>query len=178
MTGTASDAAGNTATVTVSGLDVDLTKPAVTFSGNAGAYSVDQMVAITCTATDGLSLIDAAHTTCPGASGPAYIFTLGINTLTATATDKAGNVATASATFAVAADETSLCALTRRFVSRANLARELCAVLRVAELAREHGLVNARRALLNGYARAIKEIRGRYITPEDADVLIALAARI
>ena len=59
------------------------------------------------------------------------------------------------ATFTVAADETSLCALTRRFVSRANLARELCAVLRVAELAREHGLVNARRALLNGYARAI-----------------------
>ena len=96
----------------------------------------------------------------------------------ATATDKAGNVATASATFTVAADETSLCALTRRFVSRANLAKELCAVLRVAELAREHGLVNARRALLNGYARAIKEIRGRYITPEDADVLIALAARI
>ena len=91
VSGTATDGAGNEATIVMSGLDVDLTRPTIAFSGNSGSYTVDQTVAITCTATDALSRVDPAHTTCPGASGPAYAFAVGTHTLSATATDRAGN---------------------------------------------------------------------------------------
>jgi hypothetical protein len=86
----------------------------VTYSGNAGAYTVDQAVDIACHAQDGLSGL--ASSTCPGAVGPAYSFSLGANELSASATDKAGNVRVESTTFTVAVTPVSLCALTRHFV--------------------------------------------------------------
>src|SRR5439155_8371919 len=97
--GTATDHAGNSTSRTVSGINIDKTKPVITCSGNAGAYTIDQMVVITCTASDGLSGV--ASNTCTGVNAPAYTLALGSHTLSASATDKAGNTGTGSTTFTV-----------------------------------------------------------------------------
>ena len=135
-------------------------------------------VLITCVATDGLSLIDAAHTTCPGASGPAYTFAVGFNTLNATATDRAGNVTSASTTFTVGLNESSLCTLVRRFVSKDGVATSLCAKLDSAVAARERGNLTVERNILNAFANEVSAQRGKAITNDNANVLMELAARI
>lgn len=92
----------------------DTTAPTITFSGNAGTYTVDETIFITCEATDDLSGI--ATTTCPDvASGPAtdYVGSTATTswTLTATATDNAGNFTSASATFTVTVTADGICRL-------------------------------------------------------------------
>ena len=162
----------------MSGLDVDLTRPTIAFSGNNGSYTVDQTVAITCTATDALSRVDPAHTTCPGASGPAYVFALGMHTLSATATDRAGNVATASATFAVGVSEPDLCVLARRFATKDGVAGSLCAKLENAADARDRGNMRVERSILNAFANEVEAQRAKAISPADATVLLTLAGQI
>jgi beta-glucosidase len=84
-------------------VQIDTTKPVVAFSGNAGTYTPFQTVSIHCSATDPSpgSGIDPSATSCADVSGPAYSFGLGPHTFNATATDLAGNTATASTTFTV-----------------------------------------------------------------------------
>jgi YVTN family beta-propeller protein len=113
-TGTAVDNAGRTAGATVGSINVDETAPVITYTGNAGTYSVNQLVNIHCTASDALAGIAAS--TCADISGAAYSFPLGMNTLTASANDVAGNSVTAATTFTVTVDSMSLCTLTKQFV--------------------------------------------------------------
>src|SRR5205823_1693013 len=54
-TGTATLKIGGTISATASGISIDKTAPQVSYSGNAGTYTVDQTVSITCIATDALS---------------------------------------------------------------------------------------------------------------------------
>src|SRR5207237_5284645 len=98
---------GGTVSATVSGISIDKTPPTVTYAGNAGAYAVDEIVHVTCVATDALSLV--ASDTCADIDGPAYTFPLGLNTFSATASDNAGNITTARATFAVGVDTNAAC---------------------------------------------------------------------
>jgi hypothetical protein len=114
VTGTAVDRADNAASATVTGISIDKTAPAVTYSGNAGTYTVDQTVSITCAATDGLSGIKS--TTCQNVTGPASSFALGANTFSATATDRAGNVGAGSVTFTVVANPAGVSKLTTQFI--------------------------------------------------------------
>ena len=112
--GTATDRAGNTASASFGPIEIDTTPPAISVSGNAGAYAVDQTILITCVASDALSGI--ATTSCPSvASGPAtkYVGTTATTTttLTAAATDNAGNTATASTTFTVTVTADGICRL-------------------------------------------------------------------
>jgi hypothetical protein len=93
-----SSAAGLSATKQVT-IKRDATRPTVAFAGNAGSYTVDQMVSITCSASDAGSGI--ATSSCPNVSAPASSLTIGVNTLNGTATDIAGNAATASTSFTV-----------------------------------------------------------------------------
>lgn len=93
---------------------IDKTAPTITFTGNAGTYTVDETIQIACGATDVLSGI--AATSCPDvASGPAtdYVGTTATTswTRTATATDRAGNPATASTTFSVTVTADGICRL-------------------------------------------------------------------
>jgi hypothetical protein len=113
-TGTATDRASNSTSTTVSGISIDRTKPVITYAGNAGAYTIDQTVVIVCHVSDALSGL--ATSTCPSLNQPAYTLPLGVNTLTASATDVAGNTVTVTATFTIRATPTSLCALTKQFV--------------------------------------------------------------
>ena len=89
FTCSATNAAGLSASDAVS-VKRDATAPAVSFTGNAGSYTVDQMVSITCSASDAMSQL--ASSSCPSVSKAAYEFPLGTNTLSASATDNAGNV--------------------------------------------------------------------------------------
>jgi hypothetical protein len=95
VSGTATDWGNNTATATVSGIDVDLTNPAASFDGTIGTvYFGAVPAAPTCSATDSLSGPDGCAVT-------GYSTALGTHTLTATATDKAGRTGTASLSYTV-----------------------------------------------------------------------------
>jgi hypothetical protein len=98
-TGTCHDAAGNSASDTVTDIDIDKTKPTnVQFVGEIGEgdsfYFGSVPNSPTCTAEDALSLLDSCtvsgHTT-----------TVGTHTLIATATDNAGNSETANRVYTV-----------------------------------------------------------------------------
>jgi hypothetical protein len=96
------DKAGNSASAGVSDIDVDLTAPTITWSSEepadgASYYFGAVPAAPTCTASDGLSGVDGACTI----SG--YSTAVGDHTLTATATDKAGNTQTETRTYTVLA---------------------------------------------------------------------------
>jgi hypothetical protein len=96
------DNAGNTATGEASAdFQVDKTAPSVSLVGgpaNGGSYYFGSVPATpTCSASDGLSGLDGSC----GISG--YGTTVGSHTVTASATDKAGNTATASASYDVLA---------------------------------------------------------------------------
>jgi hypothetical protein len=146
--GTCTDNAGNSSGATASGINIDRTAPTVSYSGNAGTYTVDQTVAIACTATDALSGV--ASSTCANVSAPAYTLGLGSHTLNASATDKAGNTGTGSASFSVSVTAGSLCHLTEQFIQGS---------------ARYQALSNRSRAaadaLLNNACRAVENVSPR-----------------
>jgi hypothetical protein len=171
-TGTCTDRAGNMATATVSDINVDRSVPTITFTGNAGSYTVDQTVAIACGASDALSGIDPARTSCPGAQGPAYGFALGSNTIQATATDLADNATAGSTTFTVEVTYQGLGSLVDRFVADGGVANSLTTKLRAAESARN---ANARAGQLGAFVNQLNALRGRQLSAEHADLLIALS---
>jgi len=127
VTGESGTKGGDTVGATLTGISIDKTNPLVTYTGNAGTYDVDQTVHITCSATDALSGI--ASSTCTDVDGPAWSFGLGPHTVSATATDKAGNSATGSTTYTVTVSPAGLCRLVARFVDKPQLATSLCAML-------------------------------------------------
>jgi hypothetical protein len=100
-TGQATDAAGNSANTTVSGINIDLTDPSVSLNGgpaNGDSYYFGSVPsAPTCSASDALSGLDG---TC---SVSGYSTGVGSHTVTATATDRAGRTATATSTYTVLA---------------------------------------------------------------------------
>jgi hypothetical protein len=170
VTGTAMDRAGNVAVATVSGIDIDQTPPIVTYAGNAGTYTVDLQVVITCSASDNLSGV--ASTTCVDINQPAFAFPLGTNTLSATATDVAGNTGGASATFTVEITEASLCILTQRFSTKPQIAGALCAKLDAASHA---ATPQARAGQLGAYLNQLDAQTGKAFSAGDAAILAALA---
>lgn len=115
--------AGGSASASVT-VKRDATDPAISFGGNAGTYTVDQTVSISCSATDAMSGV--ATSSCPGASGAAYTFGLGSTTLSASATDNAGNGSSATTSFSVQVTSGSLCALVRQWVSQHGIANSMC----------------------------------------------------
>jgi predicted extracellular nuclease len=119
---------GATITAGVTGISIDRTMPDVAFTGNNGTYGVDEAIHIGCSAADALSGL--ASSTCPTVDSPAWTFTLGTHTLNASATDRAGNTATATTTFTVTVDAASLCRLTTAFGAKDGVGNSLCAKLR------------------------------------------------
>jgi WD40 repeat protein len=109
----ASNAAGTGGPVSVT-IQRDATPPAISFTGNTGAYTVNQTVTISCAAS---ALSGIASSSCPGVAGvPAYTLAAGSHTLSASATDHAGLTSTASTSFTVSVTPASLCTLTTQFV--------------------------------------------------------------
>jgi hypothetical protein len=170
----AQNVAGSRSSAPTLDIKVDKTAPAITFSGNAGSYTIDQLVAITCTATDAVSGI--ASSTCPGASGPADGFHLGANQLQANAMDKAGNSSALTTSFTVSVTFDSLAALTNQFISQHGIANSLTAKLSAAAAAAARGDMNAEAAELNAYANEVSAQTGKALTASQAAILTKLAA--
>ena len=84
---------GGTATVTVSDIDIDLVGPTVTIKGVKAGKTYPKKKNPTCQGTDALSGL-ASCTITQVKAGKKYV-------VTATATDQAGNVTTATLTYKV-----------------------------------------------------------------------------
>jgi hypothetical protein len=95
------DFAGNKATATVSAIDIDQEKPAITLSGikNGGIYTLGAVPAVSCSAQDDFSGIGAGACSVTVTGGKAN--GVGEFTYTATAKDKAGNTTTQTGTYKV-----------------------------------------------------------------------------
>ena len=165
------DCQGNTASgATV--VSVDLTPPVVTFTGNAGSYPANGEVAITCAATDAMSGV--ASDDCAGAIGPAWSLGVGPHTLTATATDLAGNSVTTSTTFVVVTvDSAALCDLTTQLSANQGVTHALCNMLRSTG-----GGPKGNAANVSTFRKLVAKQAGKAFTPEAAALLDALAAAL
>jgi hypothetical protein len=104
----AADSLDNVATVAVSGINIDVTKPTVDVSAPVSVNPVDT-VTITCGADDTLSGIDLAS--CMDLSIPATDLEAGANTFTFWATDRAGNATVRTVTVTLVVTPTSIGAL-------------------------------------------------------------------
>lgn len=150
-------------------LPVDVTAPTVTYSSHPAVFFVDETIAITCTATDDDSGI--ASQTCADIAADAYTFGLGEHLFTATATDNAGNSASASTSFTVKVSFASLATLTRRFFLDAGVANGMVNFLGAAER-------NEPTQPLQGYRSAVGSHAGKTISAEQAAILIELSRHL
>jgi len=173
QTVTVYDRAGNSTSVTVPEIDVDSVAPVITFSGNAGVYTVDQTVAINCLATDALSGIDVSRTTCPSVNAPAYTLLVGQNNvLQASATDLAGNTTSASTSFTVGVSCTSLSSLVRTFTSDAAVANGLLA--KVSAICSSPN-ANSKAGQIGAFDNQVRAQTGKALTAAHADYLTRFA---
>lgn len=139
----------------------DTTDPILTFTGG-GTYALVDPVAVDCTATDdpGSGVADGCDEA--DASGPAWTFGAGTTTLSADATDNAGNTATGSTDVVVEVDVDGLCALVKDFNAKDNgQERAMCQKL-------EKGNFDA-------FRNHVSAQSGKAFTTEQADLLIALS---
>jgi hypothetical protein len=136
----------------------DASAPEIAFGG-ALSYSVDQTIAITCTASDATSGISSQ--TCPGKSGDAYLAGVGSHALNASATNGAGLTTTRSATYTVTATAGSVSALVSRWVSNPGVANSLTTKL-------GNGQINA-------FINEVQAQTGKKIPADKAAILIQLA---
>lgn len=152
----------------------DATRPTITYSGNAGTYSVAGSVAITCAATDMAPGSGLASDTCVSITGPAYAFGVGAHGYSALATDSAGNSGSGATSFTVQVTHDGLCALVKQFVTNKGVANSLCVKLNAAE---KHG-VKGKGGGLEAFAHEVKAQAGKFIPADKAPVLLALAASL
>jgi len=155
----------------IAGLERDTAPPVVTYTGNAGSYTVDQTIAIHCAASDPSPGSGIASTTCADINGPAYSFGLGSHTYSATAEDVAGNVASGSTAFDVTVTFTSVANLVQRFSTDPDVTAGL-----TDKLAAAAGSANKtpRDNQLRAFINQVRAQTGAALTPAQAQVLITL----
>lgn len=158
VTCVATDESGNAATRSFDITVADTTAPVLAVRGNAGTYDVDGIVSISCIATDAVS-----NPTCAPASvsGAAASFTVGPHTVRFSASDAAGNRASAVATFEIKPTVTGMVNLTNARVTKEQLAGSLEAKLRSGSY--------------QAYRQQLRAQVGKGITQADADLLTALS---
>ena len=164
---------GGSSSVSVT-VNRDTKAPGIEWSGNAILYQVHHTVAITCNATDSMSGV--ASSTCDTPiTGPAYNFSSGRNTYTATAVDNAGNNGSSDATFDVVVTTDGVKTLVDRFCSKKTVAQSLKKKLDAAGAYALKGDLARKQKQINGFIDEVNRERGRTISSPNADVLIRLA---
>jgi hypothetical protein len=169
VTCTAVDLAGNTTSDTAT-VRLDTAAPDVSLSTDQASYGVDDTVTVTCSADDALSGVDSRD--CPDRTAPAASFALGTHRLTASATDTAGNTASASASFDVTVSVASLTSLTKRVVSdstaEAALASDLAAVGNAPDSATKASAIAT-------YQSDVRALPSSAVAADDAAALVRFA---
>ncbi|WP_309118248.1 hypothetical protein [Paenibacillus sp.] len=157
-------------------VSIDKTAPVIQFSGQP-TYSVTQDVYLGCTASDALSGLAADSCADRLVALPAFEFEPGTHSVSATAEDRAGNVATAVFEFEVTVSYDDLAALVARFVSdEEGIANALTAKLRSAQEAAIQGNENAEAGSLRAFANQLEALSGKKIAEERAALLLKLAS--
>lgn len=174
-TGTCTDIAGNQQSATFDHIWIDKTPPTVTFSGNQGTYALNDTVSITCSATDALSHV--ATNTCANVSGPAWTFGTG-ETISATATDYAGNSTTSSTSFTVVATFAGLEGLVSQFCTNPGVAAGLNAKLDAASAAKARGQTKTEQSQLNAFDNQLAAQTGKCLTATQAAQLAQFASTL
>lgn len=123
ITVTAVDNSSNTGTLTVAGINIDSSAPLLSFSGVSSEYMVSDVITVGCDATDDLAGLDTIR--CDSVAGVLavdYSTWVGIGngitgtfTISATAVDLAGNVATVTKAFTISVDNASLIELVQAY---------------------------------------------------------------
>jgi hypothetical protein len=150
----------------------DATPPVVTYTGNAGSYTIDQQVTIGCSATDPVPGSGLDSDTCKDLDAPAWSLALGSHTLSATAKDVAGNEGSGSTTFTVGVTFASLENVVSEFCSNPEAAQELNQKLTEAEKAKNA----AKRATkLDEFEKKVRMQVGLSLTAEQGSLLIGFA---
>jgi uncharacterized protein YegL len=156
------DSAGGTTTAAVT-VKRDSTAPVVSYTPATATYGVSDTVSISCAVSDATSGV-AGGTACPGATGAAYTFAAGRHTLTYAATDNAGNVGTATATFTIVVDRAGLSTLIRRWTDNAGIANSL--------------IVKLASGSTQAFTNEVNAQRGKHLQADKADILIRLASAL
>jgi hypothetical protein len=169
---TVTNDAGLSASASVS-VKRDATNPLVAIVGNAGTYTAEQTVNITCSISDAMSGV--ASQSCNGASGDAFSLGLGTHALSASATDAAGNTASATGSYTVNATFGSTCALVQRWLTKPALGNAFCQELDNAAAAAARGQSNASDNVLDAFINHVQAQTGKSLSEAHAAVLITLA---
>ncbi|HTG68692.1 MAG TPA: hypothetical protein VL921_05485, partial [Candidatus Udaeobacter sp.] len=161
-------------------IKIDLTGPVVKITGGA-SYTIDQTVSITCTATDVTSSVYGTPCGTPLVQAKAYTLASGQNKATVTAEDMAGHQTTANHTFTVKVTFDSLKAVTKTFLQSTGakqweaVAESLNQKLDKAKAAAAAGKIDAARSMMADYIKQVTDQAGKYLTKEQADILIRWA---
>ncbi|KKI89364.1 hypothetical protein WQ54_26160 [Bacillus sp. SA1-12] len=169
------DKAGNQEEKKAVEIQLDQTAPTITFSAEDDIeYSADQVVNISCKALDELSTI--ASSICKDLSTPAYQLGLSTHTMTAAATDLAGNNASKSIRFIVTVDYESLVILTKQFLAdKEDKATSYINKLKAAKKSEEKGNIKARDSQINAYIKLVSTKGSKDFNKDQAEVLLRLA---
>jgi len=174
------DRAGNVEDVKSLSVSIDLTAPRIAFDVVDGTeFTVDQNVTIGCEATDELSGIAAA--TCNLDQVPAYELGLGEHTFSASATDHAGHVTSASITAIITVNYDSLARLAGMWFEESghgDVAASLIEKLDAAKDSASRGNSKAKEGQLGAFVNQVNAQSGKAITAKQADVLISFAAAL
>ncbi|MGM0874719.1 MAG: family 43 glycosylhydrolase [Bacillota bacterium] len=152
---------------------LDTTSPVIEFTGHHDSYSIDSSINITCNIVDELSGV--ATKECPSVEGPAYSFEVGVNKVTASATDKAGNKAEVEIEFTVTVDFDSLSQLTKAIVTKVGVADSLTKKLQSAKASAAKENKEALNGQLNAYKNQLNAQSGKSITEQASNLLASLA---
>ncbi|TEU18449.1 MAG: hypothetical protein E3J21_05915 [Anaerolineales bacterium] len=187
VTGTATDKAGNSASITVSGINIDKTSPDIVItSPQAKAYDNTETFNVVWMVTDNLSgvatengLLDGDAVT-NGQLIELLLLTPGAHTVTVEATDKADNAASTSVTFSVVTDINGLLAATERmcdlgWINKQGICNGLEAKLNAAKAAIERGQLNAAKNQLNAFINQLEAQKGKAVNQQAYEVLRACA---
>jgi hypothetical protein len=152
--------------------DPDTTSPAITYSAHPAVYTVADLVHIGCTMSDAMGI---STSSCADVDGYGWTFGLGPHLVTASATDVVGNVGSGSTAFAVVATYSSVEDLTRQWVTKAGVGKDLVSILESADAAEARGQYRAEAGKLADYRALILTQIGKAISVTDADLLMTFS---
>ncbi len=177
ITVAALDNVGNDGTLTVGGINIDATAPNLAFIGVQLEYSVSDLITVSCDATDALAGLEVVNCdTVPSIAAVDYnawagqgTDITGMFTLSATATDLAGNTTTTTATLTIVVDDESVAELVETYAGNGPGVNGLLSKLDNGDYAAFINQVNA---------KCCTPANGKLFSEEEAEILIELAEQL